>query len=38
MEILAKELAKFEGNEKREFNFFQFKNGKKHAVKLSTSF
>ena len=35
IEILAKELAKFEGNEKREFNFFQFKNGKKQAVKIS---
>jgi len=35
IEILAKKLAKFEGNEKREFNFFQFKNGKKHDFKLS---
>lgn len=35
IEILVKELAKFEGNEKREFIFFQFKNGKKHDVRLS---
>lgn len=30
-----KEIAEFEGNEKREFSFFQFKNGKKHEIKLS---
>ncbi|MEM3596780.1 MAG: hypothetical protein QXJ53_01420 [Candidatus Bathyarchaeia archaeon] len=35
IEVLVKELAEFEGNEKREFTFFQFKNGKKHEVKLS---
>jgi hypothetical protein len=31
----VKEIAEFEGNEKREFSFFQFKNGKKHEIKLS---
>jgi hypothetical protein len=35
IEILTKELSKFEGNEKREFSFFHFKNGKKYEVKLS---
>ncbi|MEM3752795.1 MAG: hypothetical protein QXM65_07625 [Candidatus Bathyarchaeia archaeon] len=35
IEVLVKELAEFEGNEKRELSFFQFKNGKRHEVKLS---
>ena len=35
MEVLERELAEFEGNEKREFTFFQFKNGQKHEVKFN---
>ncbi|MEM2987924.1 MAG: hypothetical protein QXK26_02640, partial [Candidatus Bathyarchaeia archaeon] len=34
IEVLVKELAEFDGDEKREFTFFLFKNGLKHEVKF----
>lgn len=35
IEVLVKALSNFEGNDKREFAFFYFKDGRKHEVKLS---
>lgn len=35
IEVLVQTLSNFEGNDKREFAFFYFKDGKKHEVKLS---